>query len=760
MPPSGTYTATVSLDEIFGAASPQSSSGSFLVTAGTTAPLGLGGGPCAPIAGILINVSDTGPTPTPPSPAVGPSGIAFAPNGEIFVVDSFDSNLYKFSAAGGAAGPPLAPIVGDPRGLTFQAGKLYVARYSLGDIAELDPSSGNVVRVVAAGLGSPYGLATDPLTGNLAVTDRSGNRALGVNPSSGAVSVYASDASFSAPQGLVFDDRGRLYVVNNGNGNVVRVDRSGIASVIGTVPGGSGVALRPGCNFSVSPTTVPPHGSFAVTVSNTLPSVEYIINYDSSSNPTIFTSTGTFTTTVSLDALFGASSPQAVNGSFLVSAGTTVSLGFTHAGICAPSEGIAVTVGSSTPLPSPPPPPGLDQGSLFATTNAGVIQLVDLNTLRSSQLASGGSRGDMMAVSPDGYLLAGQADRVVKIGPPVFQPLTPHWHFPWQYGATWYFNGGPHGWAGSSGSGLDFGPTADDRVYSAAAGRVYFIGTTPSVCGDTIPSNIVKIRHDNGWETWYVHLKEFRTDWPTGAVDIPVGAGAYLGRAGNTGVLGCGGGIHLHLELCGGLSDGPPVVHCLDNSPAYHVSWNGRVIDGWTVHSDCGSPLVPGCSATPYNGYMFFPGPPDQYALPCGASTCTRVQVGPSTNPTSTLTESAPAGTSILKLRDISIYSLAERIRINPGGTNQEDRTITGFGSLILDSPLQFDHGTGEPIAILPSTPVSVGGIAEQPDIAALPSNATGVSDAMMYALGGTVMAALVLLTAGGWVMSRRRRAS
>jgi hypothetical protein len=54
--------------------------------------------------------------------------------------------------------------------------------------------------------------------------------------------------------------------------------------------------------------------------------------------------------------------------------------------------------------------------------NDGALWYIDLNTGRSVQLASGGSRGDFMAVSHDGYLFATQADRVVRIGPPVFQP--------------------------------------------------------------------------------------------------------------------------------------------------------------------------------------------------------------------------------------------------------------------------------------------------------------------------------------------------
>jgi hypothetical protein len=70
-----------------------------------------------------------------------------------------------------------------------------------------------------------------------------------------------------------------------------------------------------GCTFTVSSTTVPPHGSFSVTVTNANPGIQYIIIYDSSSFNTLRTvdSTGSFSTTVTLDQIFGANSPQAVN---------------------------------------------------------------------------------------------------------------------------------------------------------------------------------------------------------------------------------------------------------------------------------------------------------------------------------------------------------------------------------------------------------------------------------------------------------------
>ena len=40
-------------------------------------------------------------------------------------------------------------------------------------------------------------------------------------------------------------------------------------------------------------------------------------------------------------------------------------------------------------------------------------------------------------------------------------------------------------------------------------------------------------------------------------------------------------------------------------------------------------------------------------------------------------------------------------IRINPGGENQEDNLVAGFGSLLMATPLQFDHVIGEPVIVI-----------------------------------------------------------
>lgn len=65
------------------------------------------------------------------------------------------------------------------------------------------------------------------------------------------------------------------------------------------------------------------------------------------------------------------------------------------------------------------------------------------------------------------------------------------------------------------------------------------------------------------------------------------------------------------------------------------------------------------------------------------------------------LSASASAGSTTLQVTSNQGFYPGDAIRINPGGANQEDNTVTGFGSLLLASPLQYDHQAGEPVVNL-----------------------------------------------------------
>lgn len=122
------------------------------------------------------------------------------------------------------------------------------------------------------------------------------------------------------------------------------------------------------------------------------------------------------------------------------------------------------------------------------------------------------------------------------------EPAFPAFLFPWSAQIEGlYYTGGPHIWTNGIPSGLDFSDgNTNTPVLAAAAGTVFFVGK--EICEGGVGCNTVKIRHDGGWETWYVHLSRFAEGLTQGS---QVARGQYVGNEGGDG----GFPVHIHLEL-------------------------------------------------------------------------------------------------------------------------------------------------------------------------------------------------------------------
>ena len=71
-----------------------------------------------------------------------------------------------------------------------------------------------------------------------------------------------------------------------------------------------------------------------------------------------------------------------------------------------------------------------------------------------------------------------------------------------------------------------------------------------------------------------------------------------------------------------------------------------------------------------------------------------------------TLIAEAVSGSQALEVSSTNGFYVGDNIKINPGGENEEDNVITGFGSFLLQNPLQYDHSTGETVINLNPTGV------------------------------------------------------
>jgi len=129
-------------------------------------------------------------------------------------------------------------------------------------------------------------------------------------------------------------------------------------------------------------------------------------------------------------------------------------------------------------------------------------------------------------------------------------------------------------------------------------------------------------------------------------------------------------------------------------------------------------------------------------------------KIGQPYQPPVVLPGPSPAGSTELPVAN-GAFSVGDDIVINPGMPNEESNKVVGLGSIILASPLQFDHQAGEPIAIVGSP--AVGGIAELPDAHAdAAATKSSQSAPRTLPIAGLAAGSALLVVAGGWYFRRR----
>ncbi len=166
---------------------------------------------------------------------------SFDATGHVLMPDFRTGDIYQLSLSGGAVSSGniitnLGPSIGTP--VYAKDGSLYAARFATGggfttgDVIQLNPSTGAIVRELATGLTCPNGLAVDPLSGDLFFDDQcfgggSDNPSLfrlsnpgSMNP---AVSVYATLPVPGGQQQIAFAPNGTIYVVSGGGSNTLQI---------------------------------------------------------------------------------------------------------------------------------------------------------------------------------------------------------------------------------------------------------------------------------------------------------------------------------------------------------------------------------------------------------------------------------------------------------------------------------------------------------------------------------------------------------
>jgi uncharacterized repeat protein (TIGR01451 family) len=187
-----------------------------------------------------------------PANAAGPVGLAFDSAGNLLVASSPTASLHKVPPGGGtASATKIRDGYGGATGLAFdKSGRLYMARGVQRDIVELNPASGEVIRTVTSGLPCPAALATDPVSGDLFVSNVfcSGGgikRISGFQTGPGIARNYAGTQD---ADGLTFGPDGTLYAA--AANKILRIAGTnsgspGSAAVLATVPAVDGIVYAP-----------------------------------------------------------------------------------------------------------------------------------------------------------------------------------------------------------------------------------------------------------------------------------------------------------------------------------------------------------------------------------------------------------------------------------------------------------------------------------------------------------------------------------
>jgi outer membrane protein assembly factor BamB len=181
------------------------------------------------------------------SPLDGPRGLAVGPDGSLHVASSGGGTVERFAPDGSWLGPSATGLSA-PADVAFGAdGHLFVACPDAGLVVELD-EHGRLLRELGAeaGLVQPSSLALAP-DGRLAVAGASGIVVL-LDADGASAGQYAAGGALASATGLSFGPDGHLYVADASAGVLVL---DGAGAVVRTLPapdtygGGGPLAFAP-----------------------------------------------------------------------------------------------------------------------------------------------------------------------------------------------------------------------------------------------------------------------------------------------------------------------------------------------------------------------------------------------------------------------------------------------------------------------------------------------------------------------------------
>ncbi|MEK7764983.1 MAG: hypothetical protein AAB368_01985, partial [bacterium] len=259
---------------------------SATVTGAAVATEALVVGVCGDPTGVIATIAGTGVSgyngdgiAAATAQLKGPAYVAYDAAGNLYIAEYSGHRIRKVSAATGlistVAGTGVGGYNGDgisavtaqintPTAVALDApGNLYIAEASQ-RVRKVSAATGLISTVAGNGTGgyngdgiaataawvwNPYGLAVDP-AGNLHISDNGNHRIRKISAATGLIStvagtgsagyngdgIAAATATLTGPAGIVFDGAGALYIADQGNYRVRKVNAATglIATVAGT----------------------------------------------------------------------------------------------------------------------------------------------------------------------------------------------------------------------------------------------------------------------------------------------------------------------------------------------------------------------------------------------------------------------------------------------------------------------------------------------------------------------------------------------